>query len=60
LFWKRFHIFIFQHGSERSAERHWGDFGNVISDGSGTARVFINIAEGSLIGTDGVSLINVK
>ena len=41
-------------------ERHWGDFGNIVSDGMGNARVFLNIPEGSLIGTDGVSLFNVK
>jgi len=42
-----------QHGSERSAERHWGDFGNLISDGLGNSRVLINVPEGSLIGVDG-------
>jgi len=41
------------HGSERSAERHWGDLGNIASDNLGNARVFINVPEGSLIGADG-------
>jgi len=47
-----FNPYIKLHGSERSAERHWGDFGNIASDALGKARIFINIPEGSLIGAD--------
>jgi hypothetical protein len=36
-------------------ERHWGDFGNIMSDDVGNARIFLNIPEGSLIGADSVS-----
>jgi hypothetical protein len=43
-----------------SAERHWGDFGNIESDAFGNSRVFINIPEGSLIGADGVSLSSIE
>ncbi|CAF0760551.1 unnamed protein product [Adineta ricciae] len=41
------------HGSEKSVERHWGDFGNIMSDASGTARVMVTIEDVSLIGADG-------
>ncbi|UJR26380.1 hypothetical protein I4U23_007712 [Adineta vaga] len=42
-----------EHGSERSVERHWGDFGNIMSDSLGMARVMITVEESSLIGVDG-------
>jgi Cu-Zn family superoxide dismutase len=48
-----FNPYVKQHGSERSVERHWGDFGNILSDGIGNARIFITVQEGSLIGSDG-------
>ncbi|CAF1306328.1 unnamed protein product [Adineta steineri] len=48
-----FNPYMKSHGSERSVERHWGDFGNIVSDDLGTSRVFLTIVEGSLIGTDG-------
>ncbi|CAF0762027.1 unnamed protein product [Didymodactylos carnosus] len=41
------------HGSEKSITRHTGDFGNIITDAFGVARIYIVIQDGALFGEDG-------